>query len=486
MEWLRLLPARALRARPHMTAASKAENASTGKDRQAPQGASRPVPTLAWAGLAAVLAAYCALATLQSFATRLNWGPDEPGHVIYVQSLALDGRLPGISRDETDDAYVPGRSRTHQAHHPPVYYGLAAVVWRVFAGLPDRSVSYVAGSSGKRVDFAVPGAVRPVRLFSVLLGVMTLLFTWACARTVFPDRPPIWLGAVGLLAFTPMFTYVTGVINNDPLLHCFFAATAWQWARIVRFGASRGDVAILGVLVGAAINVKETALALVPLSALVLTLEPGAASWRQRAARIAGMVGLALALPAWWYVRNWLIYGGPFSYAYYAPLMQLPEAQRPAILAALPGAIFLFTFVPADVVQAHVSLGLVALVFGGLMALSAGGLALAILRRKSHPLPRFEAQSLGLWLLAAAVVLAGLVRNTLVLDWRMGITGGRFMVTVFPMLAPAAARGLSALFGNGRWSRLALGGAVLVLLVMNIYVIRATALEYGTLGLSAR
>lgn len=469
-----------------MTAASRAKNRSAGKHQRAPRRANRAVPSLAWAGLAAVLAAYCALATLQSFATRLNWGPDEPAHVIYVQSLALDGRLPEISRDEADDAYLPGRSRTHQAHHPPVYYGLAAVVWRAFAWLPDRSVSRAAGSSGKRVDFTVPGAVRPVRLFSVLLGVVTILFTWACARVVFPDRPAIWLGAVGLLAFTPMFTYVTGVINNDPLLHCFFAATAWQWARLLRYGGSRRDIVILGLVIGVAINVKETALALLPLSGVVLVLEPGSGSGRQRVARIAGMTGLALALAAWWYVRKWLVYGHPFSYAYYMPLLQLPEAEREAKLAALPGAIFLFSFVPADVIHAHASLGLVARVFGSLVVLSAGGLALAILRRKSHPLPSFEAQSLALWLLTAVVVLAGLVRNTLVLDWRMGIAGGRFMLTVLPMLAPAAARGLGALFGDGRWSRLALAGAVLVLVAMNIYVIHATALEYSTLGLAAR
>ncbi len=445
------------------------------------EAASRPQALPVKLGLAAILAAYCTLAAAQSFATRLQWGPDEPGHIIYVQSLALDGRLPAISRDEADDAYVCGAARTHEAHQPPLYYALAAVAWRVFAGLPDRSVSYAAGPSGEVVGFTVPGAVRPVRLFSVLLGVVTLLLTWASARTVFPHRPAIWLGATGLLAFTPMFTYVTGVINNDPLLHCFFAATAWQWARVLRFGGSRRDIVALGFFVGVAINVKETALALVPLSALVLAVEPRAASWRDRAVGITGMVGLSLALPAWWYVHKWLTYGHPFSYAYYTPLTELAEARRAAVVAALPGAIFLFSFVPADVVQAHLRLGLVALAFGSLMVLSAGGLAVAILRRKSHPLPHFELQALALWLLTAALVLAGLLRNALFLDWRMGLTGGRYMVTAFPLLAPAAARGLSALFGDGRWAKVALAAAVLALLAMNVSVIRATALEYDTL-----
>jgi 4-amino-4-deoxy-L-arabinose transferase-like glycosyltransferase len=450
------------------------------------EGASRPHALPAKLGLAAVVAAYCTLAVVQSFATRLQWGPDEPGHIVYVQSLALDGRLPGISRDETDDAYLPGAARTHEAHQPPLYYVLAAAAWRVCAGFADQPVSYVAGPSGEVVRFTVPGAVRPVRLFSVLLGVVTLLLTWASARTVFPQRPAIWLGAVGLLAFTPMFTYVTGVINNDPLLHCFFAATAWQWARVLRFGRSRRDIVILGLLAGLAINVKETALAIVPLSALVLAVEPGAASWRSRAVGIAGMVGLSLALPAWWYGHKWLIYGHPFSYAYYTPLTELPEARRGAVVTALPGAIFLFSFVPADVVHGHLRLGLAALVFGGLGMLSVGGLAVACLRGKSRPLARYEAQTLALWLLTAALVLAGLLRNALFLDWRMGLTGGRYMVTALPLLAPAAARGLSALFGDGRWAKVVLAAAVLVLLAMNLSVIRATALGYGTLRFLTR
>ncbi|MCJ7750133.1 MAG: glycosyltransferase family 39 protein, partial [Armatimonadetes bacterium] len=262
-------------------------------------------------GLAAILLVYCTLAVIQSYATRLQWGPDEPAHIVYVRSLAMDGRLPSLTHDQTDDVYLRGAARTHQAHHPPLYYALAAVVGRAFSHRPDDTVPYTDRESGVEHSFTVPGPVRPVRLFSVLLGAVTLLCVWATARTVFPRRPEIWLAGTALLAFTPMFTYMSGVINNDSLVTALFAATAWQWARIVRFGASAVDVLILGLLVGVAVNAKETGLALVVLSAVALALEPRASSWRQRVARIGALLGLVALVGGWWFVHKQVIYGKP-------------------------------------------------------------------------------------------------------------------------------------------------------------------------------
>ena len=103
-----------------------------------------------------------------------------------------------------------------------------------------------------------------------------------------------------------------------------------------------------------------------------------------------------------------------------------------------------------------------------------------VIRRRPAGTPRCESAAIAIWLLAGAVVLAGLVRNILTVDWRMGTSGGRYLVSVMPLLAPVAARGLSALFGDGRWAKVALAIILLALLAVNVLVIRATALAYGT------
>jgi 4-amino-4-deoxy-L-arabinose transferase-like glycosyltransferase len=439
-------------------------------------------PRLWWVGLGIVIAGYCVLAAMQSYATRLQWGPDEPAHIIYVRSLALDVRLPSLARTETEHAYAQGRARTHQAHHPPLYYALAAALWRVFEGRPEQTVSYTDTASGQVVSFAVPGPVRPVRFLSVLLGAVTLLLAWATARTVFPDRPAVCLAGVALAAFTPMFTYVHGVINNDPLLICLFAATAWQWARIMRFGAAMRDVLVLGLLVGVAINAKETAIALVPLSLVAIALAPGTRSWPQRLTRMAALAGIVVLLAGWWYARKWMVHGSPFVYPYYTPLLGLPDDERQARLMPLPATVFLFTFVPADVIGPSADLGMVARFFVSLVTLSIGGLLLLWLRARKQPLARFETGSLALWLLAALLVLAGLARNVLLIDWRMGPAGGRYLQPVVSLLALASARGLSALFGDQKWAAPALVAVCLLLVAMNVYTIWATAEHYGTLG----
>ncbi|MCJ7822531.1 MAG: hypothetical protein MUQ26_05550, partial [Armatimonadetes bacterium] len=73
------------------------ENPMAMPDRDEPQ--ARPAPaSVSRIGLALILAVYLALAALQSLATRLQWGPDEPAHIVYVRSLASRGHLGGLSR----------------------------------------------------------------------------------------------------------------------------------------------------------------------------------------------------------------------------------------------------------------------------------------------------------------------------------------------------------------------------------------------------
>jgi hypothetical protein len=434
-------------------------------------------------GLAAILLVYCTLAVFQSHATRLQWGPDEPAHIIYVQSLALDGRLPALAHSTDDGAYIPGAARTHQAQHPPLYYAAAALLWRAFASRPDETVRYVDRTSGETLTFTVPGPVRPVRLLSVFLGALTLVFVWATAWTVFPQAPAVCLAGTALAAFTPMFTYVNSVINNDALLGVAFAASAWQWARIMRFGAAPRDVLFLGLLLGLAMNVKETALSLVLLSGAVLAVEPQGGAWRRRLARIGVVLALVAALGGWWFVRKHLLYGSPFVHPFHAPLLELPSEQRALLLKALPARIFLFAFIPVDAIASHARVDLLFRFFGALSVLSLGGLAVLHLRRRRLQLPGIEVASVLLWVGATALVLAGLWWNLLTVDWRMGTSGGRLLLCALPLLWLAAARGLSALFGDGKAAKLGLAAVVLSVLATNLYALWATAAEYGTLGL---
>ncbi|MCJ7750194.1 MAG: hypothetical protein MUQ65_03725, partial [Armatimonadetes bacterium] len=175
--------------------------------------------------------------------------------------------------------------------------------------------------------------------------------------------------------------------------------------------------------------------------------------------------------------------GKPLVYPYHRPLLSLSEEEWRSLLPAVPACLFLFTFVPLDVIYPRVNVGLVSGFFQCLALVSVVGIALVLLRSKKRATPRHEVQSLALWLTAAGIVLAGVIRGILTIDWTMGTSGGRYLVSVLPMLGPASARGLSALFGEGNWAKVALAAICLLLLATNLYALWATAAGYGTLGL---
>ena len=203
----------------------------------------RRVPTAAWV---------CALA---AFLNALTWSlivplfqvPDEPAHVAYAQYVAESGKAPSgnnnrapfseeernlvevmhwkqVSRrtenrppvsaaghrrleraaDESLDRLGPG-GYTSITNNPPLYYGLAAVAYRVTpsSSLADR--------------------IHAMRLLSALLAAVTTLLIFLFLRELLPGTPWAWTVGALAVAFQPLFGFVSGGVNSDDLL---FAAAA--------------------------------------------------------------------------------------------------------------------------------------------------------------------------------------------------------------------------------------------------------------------
>ncbi|HOS94103.1 MAG TPA: hypothetical protein PLQ54_12365, partial [Armatimonadota bacterium] len=85
-----------------------------------------PPPTLAVRRvLWAILGAFALLSVVCAFVTRMGTAPDEAHHVAYVRYLATEMRLPILSEDSPAG---------YEAHQPPAYYALGALVWWVSRG----------------------------------------------------------------------------------------------------------------------------------------------------------------------------------------------------------------------------------------------------------------------------------------------------------------------------------------------------------------
>ena len=117
-------------------------------------------------------------------------------------------------------------------------------------------------------------AAHIVRLFSVLLGAVTVYFTWRLARLLFPAALSIaWLAAV-LVALNPQFLFISASISNDTLVTCCTTIGLWLLLWIVNKHwkaatlPSTPTLLGLGVTLGIAALSKVSGLAMSGLAAI--------------------------------------------------------------------------------------------------------------------------------------------------------------------------------------------------------------------------
>jgi 4-amino-4-deoxy-L-arabinose transferase-like glycosyltransferase len=111
-----------------------------------------------------------------------------------------------------------------------------------------------------------------MRLTSALLGALVVLFTFLLARELAPGRPWLAVLAALLVAFQPMYGFISGIVNNDVGVNAGAAALELLLIRMLR----RGITIPWGLLTGAVLLalpiVKGTGLSLYPVAALVFAV----------------------------------------------------------------------------------------------------------------------------------------------------------------------------------------------------------------------
>lgn len=265
--------------------------------------------------LAALLLAFAGLAGWYSRAIPLGEGPDEPGHAEYAFFVARTGRLPDQRSKD-----VPG-----EGHQPPLAYWLMQPAARAVPAGERRVVlannpRWVWAGGDQAAAFAWRSddtwpyrgdalAWHLLRLVSVLCGAATVGLTYAIGRRLGAGAG-VALGAAALLAAWPQFIFHSALVSNDPLLWTLAAATAWL---AIAPAPGRWWAATLGLAIGAALLVKQSALILLPLAGWAIWLRRRELERPGRAA--AELAGTALLVAGWWYVRNLRLYGDLFGLA---------------------------------------------------------------------------------------------------------------------------------------------------------------------------
>lgn len=273
-------------------------------------------------GLVAVCVVYALLAVGYSLVTPPFESPDEIHHYAFIRELVTERALP--VQHEGD---IPA-----QRHQPPLYY-LAGALLTAWSDEPDGSPYSVARNNpywgyayaeigrdnknlylhGEWDRFPYHGtalAIHVVRLFSILLGLIAVGVTYLTGLELFCGARSPALGGAALLAFNPMFLFISGAINNDNLITLWAVLIVWLLVRTVKLGITRQRSVWVGVLCGLALLTKLTGLYILPVVAVAYLV----AAWRHKQWMLflqggAIVAGLTLLISGAWFLRNLRLYG---------------------------------------------------------------------------------------------------------------------------------------------------------------------------------
>lgn len=244
-----------------------------------------PVPLVAHWGL---LIAWAVLALNNVVKVPYGLGFDVDAHVQYFQFLMRKH-------------YVPYADQGWQMFQSPLYYFIATPLYALLSELLSPTHGAVA-----------------VRVISIFCGGLQIHLCYLVVREFFPDQKGLQVLGTLIGGFLPINIYQSQNLGNEPLMALLASIAMLRLFYLVRYPDRYGHVsshALTGLLLGAALLTKATALLLFPLAgfAILTASYPAEPTWPRRAAYVAkataASFGVAAAVSAWYYIRNYQRFG---------------------------------------------------------------------------------------------------------------------------------------------------------------------------------
>ena len=277
--------------------------------------------------------------------------PDELAHYSYVESLYYEKKLPEIgvtmfservqvvaaenpasqssaapqNAAVESSVFKPGNQLNWIAQHPPAYYLLLLPLYSV---LPHDNVLF---------------SIFVLRFFSILLGAVTVYFSFKTLHRLLPGQDILNTAIVGAIAFLPMFSFMSAVVNNDNLVMALSSVLFYllactpgpgnagpggkdgsgkampEKASVEKGGHEEKSCPEsfawsfkIGIVLALLALTKVTALPIFVTVFIIRAVYFFRAKGKKEKTRqlrdTAVIFGLPLVLAAWWYVRNFFIF----------------------------------------------------------------------------------------------------------------------------------------------------------------------------------
>ncbi len=422
--------------------------------------------------LVLILVVFLTLGVIYSVVNPIFESPDESLNYANIRYLIEERNLPVLEPDQPT-----------KAHHPPAYYALGALLT---TGVPNENFKAITnrvnafwihrvdepGNDNKNLYLHDPEleafpyrdvalGVHMLRWLSLLMGAGTVLCVYATTRELVPHRPSIAVMAAALVAFNPMFLFISTSVHDDPLANLVAAAILSATARLLTRGPTLRRVVTLGALSGLALLTKLTCLLIAPTVGLALAwrlyISEERFPWKTLLRLGGTLVLVALLVGGWWLVRNQLIYGEPTSMERQVEAWGGLRADAPNFAAAVRELGFLHDSFWGAFGYGQIPMPDWAYAFPRLLGLlSLGGGILSWARRRPGRIsPLAHASDVGQGTLL--ILLSAPLLTFVVVFLRMALIDtanfGRYLFVSLGFLAPLYTLGLEewAMEGSSRW-----------------------------------